>query len=219
MPILNQVTAVVFDFDGTLVHQTIDFDRMRADVTTVIHKYGITDPQVLNLYILEMVNAAALRLASHKDAAARLRAEAHAAIEAIEKDAAQHARPIPGARKTLQQLRHQGIRLGIVTRNSRPAMLTAFSDIERMCDVVLPREAVRNVKPHPEHLSTCLTRLGVAPEHTLMVGDHPLDVEAGQRQNMATVGVLTGNGTEATLRQAGADFVLRDVNEVMGLLS
>ncbi len=214
----SKFAAVVFDFDGTLAHQEIDFQRMRADVTAVLHRYEVQAPAILRLHILEMIDAAMDHVRVRALDPDTLRTEAYAAIEQVETEAAQYARPIPGTRALLRELRERGLALGVVTRNSHKAVLTVFADIETVCDVVLAREAVRNVKPHPEHLATCLNHLAVPPDQALMVGDHPIDIEAGQRHGMTTVGVLTGNGSAEALREAGADFILNDVTEVLTLL-
>jgi phosphoglycolate phosphatase len=214
----SEIAAVVFDFDGTLARQEIDFQRMRADVTAVLHRYEVQAPEILRLHILEMIDAAMDHMQARGVDAATLRTEAYAAIERVEFEAARYARPIPGVREMLGKLRARGIRLGVVTRNSHRAVLTVFDDIEAVCDVVLAREAVRNVKPHPEHLATCLAHLGVPSERAMMVGDHPIDIEAGQRHDMTTVGVLTGNGSAEALREAGADFVLKDATEILKLI-
>jgi len=219
MGLWDKIAAVVFDFDGTLVHQTIDFNRMRTDVTAVLRQYGVDDPVMLQLHILEMVGEAVAQLKARGHDPAPLLAAAYAAIELIECEAAQEAYPIPGVRALLSRLQASGMAMGVVTRNSLRSVLTAFADIETLCDVVLPRESVCNVKPHPEHLAACLARLHVSSEQAVMVGDHPLDIEAGCRQGLRTVGVLTGSGTAAALRQAGADVILNNATELWALLA
>lgn len=214
----SKFAAVVFDFDGTLAHQEIDFQRMRADVTAVLRRYEVQAPEILRLHILEMIDAAMEHVRVRGVDPDALRAEAYAAIERVEAEAARYAQPLPGARAMLRELRARGLSLGVVTRNSHKAVITVFADIEAVCDVVLAREAVRNVKPHPEHLATCLNHLAVPPQRALMVGDHPIDIEAGQHHGMTTVGVLTGNGSAEALREAGADFILNDATEILTLL-
>jgi phosphoglycolate phosphatase-like HAD superfamily hydrolase len=51
-----------------------------------------------------------------------------------------------------------------------------------------------------------------------MVGDHPLDIEAGHVHGMRTAAVLTGTGSEADLRAAGPDYVFCDVTQILSLL-
>jgi phosphoglycolate phosphatase-like HAD superfamily hydrolase len=47
--------AVIFDYDGTLVHLNIDFGLMRNDVEEVLNEHGIEPEELRGLYILEMI--------------------------------------------------------------------------------------------------------------------------------------------------------------------
>jgi len=51
-----------------------------------------------------------------------------------------------------------------------------------------------------------------------MVGDHPIDILAGKRVGMKTIGVLTGRTKREEFEKAGADYILRDASEIFGLL-
>ena len=43
-----------------------------------------------------------------------------------------------------------------------------------------------------------------------MVGDHIIDIQAGKRVGMKTIGVLTGRTKKEEFEKAGADYILRD---------
>jgi len=79
------------------------------------------------------------------------------------------------------------------------------------CDVLLTREDVTHVKPHPEQLVKALSALHSAPAQAAMVGDHPMDMEAAHRAGALAVGVLCGHATEQALREAGAALIYPDV--------
>jgi len=211
------IGAVIFDFDGTLVHLAIDFGRMRDEAIAIVRLYGVDDPALFRLRAWELVNEAAILLEKRGGKAAQMRAEAYAAIEAIEIEAARRARLIRGVPSMLADLRSRGVAVAIVTRNSGAAARIAFNGIDDACDVFLPREAVAHVKPHPAHLERCFEILRSEPPRTLMVGDHPIDIQTGRQFGMRTAGVLTGSGTERELREAGADHIFDDVTGVLTL--
>jgi hypothetical protein len=50
--------AVIFDFDGTLVHLNIDFSVMRQGVEMFLGEYGIEPDGLKVLLILEMIDEA-----------------------------------------------------------------------------------------------------------------------------------------------------------------
>jgi len=60
--------------------------------------------------------------------------------------------------------------------------------------------------------------LKTSGEESMMVGDHIIDIQAGKRVGMKTIGVLTGRINKEEFEKAGADYILRDASEVLGLL-
>lgn len=58
----------------------------------------------------------------------------------------------------------------------------------------------------------------LAPAATLMVGDRRHDIDGAKRNLCAAMGVTYGYGTEAELRQAGADFICRSPQHIADLL-
>ena len=80
------------------------------------------------------------------------------------------------------------------------------------------RNSVKNVKPHPDHLTYVMDLLKVSGEEAVMVGDHLIDVQAGKGVGMKAIGVLTGRITKEEFEKTGADYVLREAAEICNLL-
>ncbi|MBI3326711.1 MAG: HAD family hydrolase [Nitrospinae bacterium] len=208
--------AFVFDFDGTLAVLNIDFGLMRRRVNQIIERYGLDARRFDHLYILEMIDAAAAHLGPAQDGmGAGLYREAHASILALEQECARTSRLLPGVAEALQTLRRQGFKIGIVTRNSAAAVRTICATIDTLCDVFLPREAVRFVKPHPEHLGYALQRLQVPAHMAVMVGDGPIDITAGKALGLKTVAVLTGGNPREALVASQPDLILDSVADLI----
>jgi phosphoglycolate phosphatase len=112
--------------------------------------------------------------------------EANSIIENIEIDAAENGELFDRTKELLNSLKSLKISCGIITRNCAKAVKIVFPDILSYCPVVVCRDAVNKVKPHPDHLNMALHKLGGSAKHALMVGDHPLDIKTGR-------GVLTGH--------------------------
>ncbi len=169
--------AIVFDLDGTLVQLTIDFGQMRAEVIEIVERYAVAvDARRQGLLTLELIADVTAELSRRSpQQAARFAAEAHAAIEAIEVEAARRADLFAGVPELLAWLRDRGLKLGIITRNCRAAARKVLESLEPLVGVVLTRDDVPAVKPDPLHLRRALETLGVPGERALMVGDHPLE--------------------------------------------
>ena len=208
--------AVIFDYDGTLVHLNINFGGMRQGVEDVLAEYGIEPDAHKGLLILEMIEEAT-RLISEKNPTEGP-SFSHRALELVteyEVRAAQKGRILSGVVNMLTLLKERGVKVAIITRNCSKAVKIIFPDIERFCDVFIPRDYVSRVKPHPYHLALTLKKMAVnSPARCLVVGDHVIDIEGGKRMGIKTAGVLTGKATHQDFIEAGADFILDDVTKI-----
>ena len=93
-----------------------------------------------------------------------------------------------------------------------------FPDISAYCKTVVCRDHVQRVKPHPEQLNLALSYLKARPERSLMIGDHPLDIETGHNAGALSAGVLTGRCRKEDFLTAGADIVFQEATDIIRLL-
>ena len=219
LPILQHIKAIIFDFDGTLAVLNIDFPLMRERIISLIRHFGIEERAIRERYLLEIIDEV-YPMIREKDSsgAEEFYDRAHQILHEVELKAAEEGSLIPGAGGTLRTLRLWGIKVGIVTRNCEEAVRRVFPDIDDYCDVFISRDSVDKVKPHPDHLNSMLGALKVSGEEAVMVGDHIIDIQAGKKVGMKTVGVLTGRINREEFEKAGADYILRDVSEIYPLL-
>ena len=142
---------------------------------------------------------------------------AHQILREVELEAAAGGKLLPGSKEVLCSLREKGVKVGIVTRNCEDAVRRVFPDIDAYSDVFVSRDGVKKVKPHPDHLTSVMRALRVTGSEAVMVGDHVLDILAGKKVGMKTVGVLTGYIKREEFEKAGADYILSSVSEVCRL--
>jgi phosphoglycolate phosphatase len=219
MSILYPIKAIIFDFDGTLAVLNIDFSLMRERVFDLIRRYGIGEEMVQEKYLLEVIDEVYQILwKKNPSGAEAFYQESHHILHAVEMTAAQAGTLIPRAKATLRSLRERGVKVGIITRNCEDAVRKVFPDIDDFCDVLVSRNSVRRVKPHPEHLTQVVELLKTSVKNSVVVGDHVIDVQAGKRVGVKTVGVLTGRTKKEEFEKAGADYILREASEVCELL-
>jgi phosphoglycolate phosphatase len=218
-PSLKGVRAIIFDFDGTLAVLNIDFSLMRERITALIRRFRVDERAIKERYLLEMIDEVYPILRKENPSGAEeFYEKAHQILHEIELRAAKEGRLIPRAEATLRTLMEKGLKVGIITRNCEEAVRMVFPAVDEYCDVFISRDSVKKVKPHPDHLNSALEALKVSGEEAVMVGDHTLDIQAGERVGMKTIGVLTGRIRREEFEEAGADFVLNDATEVCGLL-
>jgi phosphoglycolate phosphatase len=213
---IDNLDAVLFDFDGTLVDLNIDFDRMRRDVEALLPRYGLSLEGNEHLYTLELIRQSmhSLMARDGESAAETFRQAAHTAIVAVELEAAAGAEIHAGVPELMERLQQHGLKIGIVTRNCRAAVERILGQNTLPHDVLVTRDDVDQVKPHPEHLTTALRCLGVPAERALMVGDHPMDIQAGRVIGTRTVAVLTGYSPRERFLPEQPDMILNEVGEL-----
>ena len=209
----QKTSAAIFDFDGTLTPLSINFSNLRTEVEVLAQRF--VEEQVIqdlsHLYIIEMIYELEERLGQ---AGREFRRMAFEKLAELETETARGKELYPYVREVLRDLRGKGLKVAIVTRNCLGALKNVFPDIETYVDVVMTRDDVSRVKPHPEHVNAVLAALGVVPEETVLVGDHPTDIVAGLSIGTKTVGVLTGRSQEADLEKAGAHHIVNDIRDV-----
>jgi len=213
------VDTVIFDFDGTLAKLNIDFDRMRYIISELISRYGVDQQILKHKFVLEIIDEAASLLQKHsrRQAASFIR-EAYQIIENIEIEAARRGELFSKTKNLLTVLKKSSVHTGVITRNCARAVHTVFPDISSYCSVVICRDDVKHVKPHPEQLTLALKLTGGDPAQSIMIGDHPLDIETGRNAGTMTAGVLTGHFSESEFIQAGADIVLPQASDILELV-
>jgi phosphoglycolate phosphatase len=189
-------------------------------VEKLLVAYGIEPHSLRESYVLETIDEAH-ELISNRSSPKGLAFYQKAAelVTEHEVKAARSGKKLPGVPRMLKLLRKRGIKIGVITRNCDKAVKMVFPDIERFSDVYLPRDCVSRVKPHPDHLALALKEMEVGdPTRCLMVGDHIMDIEGGKRLGMKTAGVLTGKISPQGFIEAGADYILKDVTAITGII-
>lgn len=210
------VTAVLFDLDGTLI-DTIEhiLASFRHATRTVL---GISLPDDVLLRNVGVPLAAQMREFTDDEAVAEellatYRSFNHACHDEM-------ARLYPGTIETLDDLRDRHIPMGVVTSKGT-AMARRGIDLFGLgayFAVVVTADDVALHKPDPFPVRHAAALLGLTPAQCAYVGDSPHDVEAGNAAGAVTVAVTWGVSDEARLREAGPDYILGDLTTLPDLL-
>jgi phosphoglycolate phosphatase len=216
---LQAIRAIIFDFDGTLAVLNIDFSLMKERVFDLMRRYSVQEEAIQEKYLLEIIDEVYQILwRTSPTNAEDFYQKAHDILHEVEMKAAEMGKLIPGTEDTLKSLKQKGIKIGIITRNCEDAVRKVFPNLNDFCDVFVSRNSVKKVKPHPDHLTYAMELLKTSGEESMMVGDHVIDVQTGKGVGMKTIGVLTGRTKKEEFEKAGADYILRDVSELIELL-
>jgi len=124
--------------------------------------------------------------------------------------------PLPGARELLHHLHERGVPFAIATSGARRTAASAIEMFGLPDDVpVVTRDLVERAKPDPHLFLAAAKLLGVAPEHSFVVGDSVWDLLAAQRARSLGIGLLSGGYGREELERAGAYRVYADPAEML----
>lgn len=217
------IKAVILDMDGTVVEFRYNAGKAKKDLRSFIVLQGIPDdifyedePLALNVdrimrYLLERNELG--KVAALKDGVEKI-------TNKYEMAAARCTEVLDGAREALKTLCDEGYKVAIYTNSGRRALETVLKrfDLGNCFELVLTRNEVTRMKPHPDGVQKALEAFKVGPDEAVFVGDSVIDMMAAQRAGVMPVGVASGARTAPELKKAGAAFVLGSVVELPSLL-
>jgi phosphoglycolate phosphatase-like HAD superfamily hydrolase len=102
-------------------------------------------------------------------------------------------------------VRDAGVRVAIAS-SAKKDELDTYPDIARIADLVdvkTSSDDAEESKPAPDIFEVVLKKLKIEGSDAVAIGDTPYDAAAAGKAKIATIGVLCGGFTEASLREAG----------------
>ena len=128
-----------------------------------------------------------------------------------------HPEAFPGVVETLSVLHQEGFTLTIASSRSRNSLteLTRNMGIANYISYILGADDVKEAKPKPEPVLKTLADMHFDAGETLVVGDMAVDIQMGVNAGTKTCGVTWGNGTRDELVQAGADYIIDNIEELI----
>lgn len=120
---------------------------------------------------------------------------------------------------TLTELYRKGIRMAIASSRSKASLQEYCSElnIREYFRMLVGGNDVENGKPSPEPVTLILAAQGWNMNETLVVGDMSVDILMSKGADTAACGVAYGNGSVGELEEAGADYIISDFSELIGI--
>lgn len=124
----------------------------------------------------------------------------------------------PGAVRLLQALRARGVRTALFTSSRNADLVLDRAGVRALFDAKVDGNDLERLglpgKPAPDVLLEAARRLGVPPARAAAIEDAVAGVEAAARGGFALVVGVSHGADEGALRDAGADLVVHDLDEL-----
>jgi beta-phosphoglucomutase len=207
--------GIIWDMDGTLVDTaelhfaawlavSKENDRpfTRADFAAT---FGRRNPEIIQyLFGNSFSDAEIAQLGDRKEVLYRDAAGKGVAL-------------LPGVRQLLEGLHRAGAKQAIGSSAPRANLdlILQLTGITPYLDAVVAMEDTERGKPDPQVFLVAAEKLGVAPSRCVVVEDAVAGVQASKAGGMKCIAVcFVGHHPAATLRDAGADRVVKSLEEV-----
>lgn len=185
---------IVFDMDGTLTFDALDFDTLRKELGLQVRHP-----------ILECIDT----LGPNE------RQQAWETLHRHEAVAAEKCQLRPGAEQVLERLRRRGLKTALLSRNSQRSVETVLRRYPIFFDHIASRDQAP-IKPAGESLLRICRALRISAEKTLMVGDYVFDLQVATNAGTHSVLLVEPESTLPYFAQQ-ATYLIRKLEDI-GLL-
>ena len=211
------IKAIVWDLDGTLIHFKIDYLRARKIAIKILKTY-LVPKHLLTVRISILENVKFAREFFKKEGLPQKKIneiieEVDTEIIKIEHEAAINAIMINGIDQVLEFVKTKNLKQAIFTFNTKKNAIFSLKNVNLLhyFNLIVGRDNVTNLKPHPEHLIFICKQLNVKTNEILIIGDNIRDIEAAINVGAHSIALHTKLAKVETLQIA--DKIVKE-NEI-----
>jgi HAD superfamily hydrolase (TIGR01549 family) len=180
----NSIKAIIWDLDGTLIYFNIDFVKARRNAINILRKNGVPK-HLLSLEFSILDNVAKAReffktTDLSKQKVEEIIKEVDNNIIKVEFEAAKKAKMVNGIDQVLDYAKAKNLKQAIFTFNTTNNAEISLNTVKlrHYFEIIVGRDNINNLKPHPEHLTYICNHLKIKPSEVLVIGDSSRDIEA-----------------------------------------
>ena len=216
----KNVSAVLFDLDGTLIDSAPDLgaaaDKMRTD-------RGLASIPVAEYRFMAGAGArgmlsVAFGMTPEHEEFESLKEEF---FKNYEVDLTRGTYAFDGVNEMISQLNTANLKWGVVTNKSQrfTLPLTSAMPLFKTAQTIVSGDTTPHAKPHPAPIIEAVRQLGLVPAQCIYVGDDERDIIAGRAAGMPTVAAAYGYlGVRSDISDWNADAVIKSPAALLQLL-
>jgi phosphoglycolate phosphatase len=191
------IKAIIWDLDGTLIHFKINSLKARKMAIKHLKRYGVPKNLLtVKVSILENIKEAKQFFQKEKfseDLVNQIIEKIDYEIINIEHKAALDATMINGIDRVLEFAKNKNLKQAIFTFNTKKNAEISLKKVNliQYFNVIVGRDNIKNLKPHPDHLIHICKQLNVKTGEILVIGDTIRDIEAAINVGAYSIAINT----------------------------
>jgi pyrophosphatase PpaX len=128
---------------------------------------------------------------------------------------------LPNVIYTLKKLKKRGFSLGCQTgfTDSETQIILTHFDLKKYFSYIVTSDDVAESRPDPESMYLILTKMGLAKEKCLYIGDTPADIEFAKNAGVSIACITTGGQPRKKLVKLHPDYLIEDISQILRLVS
>ncbi len=213
--------AVLFDLDGTLLDTAADFTTV-LNAMLAEHQLAPQSYDEVRKRVSDGARAVVSLGFQQQEGDAGFQKLINDFLDRYLAQLAVSTTLFPGMNEVLDHIETRGLKWGIVT--NKPARFTEpllmAMGLDQRCATAICPDHVTNRKPHPEPIYLACKEIACLPAHTIYVGDHRRDIEAGRNASMRTVACAYGYVSAGDSAESwDADYIIAQARDLIPLIN
>lgn len=215
------IKAIIFDLDGTLADTMPD---LQTAMNAMLMRLGYKTRTRADLLMAINNGAREFVRKSLPQEVQGIDFIIDSAIEAYEdeyaKCYAEKSAPFDGIEALLMNLKANGIKIAVLSNKQDPFVKDIIAKLfdRKLFSYIQGQQPKLPRKPNPTAALMIAKNMGVKPSRCLFVGDSDVDMETAKNAGMRSVGVSWGYRETSILEEAGAKFIVKSPDEIIGIV-
>jgi HAD superfamily hydrolase (TIGR01662 family) len=214
---LENVEAVLFDFEGTLVDLQWNLQGAVDEALEMLGTLAFPIQRLQGLKYSALMLEAVGMAQEIGQFADTVREKIGAIYDRFDEDALRRWALRDGSKDLLSALKTKGIKIGLVSNVGNKVLERALPklDLHPFFNVVVSRNDVQYMKPSGEGLRLALKRLQVMNDKALYVGDSLDDIQAAKAAGVRVIIIMSKESSKAELLSPEPDQLITHFNELL----
>jgi len=205
--IKHMLKAVIFDLNGVLMDDTLDFVKVFQEAAEENGLKIPTKEDVISTLGLTWSVMTKKILGDDE--------KYKPTLERIWKKYEDGMKLMPGVEKIIIGLK---MKKAIVTSAGEDYVKRILKNLVSQFDVIITQESTKKHKPDPEPLFFACDKLGIKPEEAVYVGDRIIDFETAKNAGMDFIGILSGGTSEEEFKKSGVTKIIKSLGELLEIV-